>query len=159
MKKLIIVLIGLVLLTGCWDTGTGDKIGVITRLNKQGVFCKTWEGEIIRGGMNTGTGVMGQAFHFTIENDELAQQVQDALDKQLEVKIEYRSELVTFCRSDSPGNYLLTSIEIIESEAHTNTVQDEQSSVVEFRSSRDETIDQLLQVQARLIEQLSKASR
>lgn len=109
MKKLL--LLGLLpLLTACWDTGTGNKVGIITRLNKQGVFCKTWEGEIIRGGMNGGSGNFGQAFNFTVESDELAERVQKALDSQQEVKIYYRGEGATFCRSDS-GNDFLTKIE------------------------------------------------
>ncbi|MDB5260496.1 MAG: uncharacterized protein JWN37_727 [Candidatus Nomurabacteria bacterium] len=100
----------LVFLGGCWDMGEGEKIGSITRLQKTGVFCKTWEGEIIRGGLNSGSGVVGSAFHFTVESEELAQQVQKAMETQQEVKIHYRKEAVTLCRSDSE-NYFLTKIE------------------------------------------------
>jgi hypothetical protein len=106
---LIAVFISL-LLSGCWDMGGGEKIGSITRLQRTGVFCKTWEGEIIRGGLNSGSGVVGNAFHFTVEDDTLAQQVQKAMEAQQEVKITYKQEGVTLCRSDS-HNYFLTKIE------------------------------------------------
>lgn len=114
----MIMLMGVLMLTGCWDTGGGEKIGVITRINKVGAFCKTWEGEIIRGGINNGTGAMGTAFHFTIENDPaLVKKVQDAMEHQTEVKISYRSEGITFCRSESEDergrNVFLTGIEEI----------------------------------------------
>lgn len=98
------------LLGGCWDMGGGEKIGSITRLQRTGAFCKTWEGEIIRGGLNSGSGVVGNAFHFTVEDDALALQVQKAMEAQQEVKISYREEMNSFCRSDS-HNYFLTKIE------------------------------------------------
>lgn len=97
-------------IAGCWDYGGGEKVGTITRLNRQGLICKTWEGEIIRGGLNTGSGVMGQAFHFTIEDDGLAKEVEKAMNSQQEVKISYKMEAITICRSDSQ-NYFLTKIE------------------------------------------------
>ena len=90
--------------------GGGEKIGSITRLQRTGVFCKTWEGEIIRGGLNSGSGVVGSAFHFTVEDDALAQQVQKAMEAQQEVKISYKQEGFTLCRSDS-HNYFLTKID------------------------------------------------
>lgn len=97
-------------LSGCWDMGSGEKIGSITRLQRTGFFCKTWEGEIIRGGLNSGSGVMGMAFHFTVEDDALAKKVEQAMDAQQEVKISYRAEVVSLCRSDS-DNHFLTAIE------------------------------------------------
>ena len=55
--------------TACWSMGSGEKIGVVTKLARHGVFCKTWEGQIVRGGLNGGSGVVGAAFDFTIEDD------------------------------------------------------------------------------------------
>jgi len=104
--RTLLVALSTILLAGCWDTGRGEKIGSITRLNRQGVFCQTWEAEIIRGGLNTGSGVMGQAFHFTIENDALAKEVEKYMNSQQEVKITYKRELNSFCRSDSADIFL-----------------------------------------------------
>lgn len=105
----LFVALSTMLLAGCWETADGEKIGSITRLNRQGVLnaCKSWEGEIIRGGLNTGSGVMGQAFHFTVENDALAKEVERMMNTQQEVKITYKKELVTFCRSDSDNVFLV----------------------------------------------------
>lgn len=104
--RTLLVALSAILLAGCWDTGRGEKIGSITRLNRQGIFCQTWEAEIIRGGLNTGSGVMGQAFHFTIENDALAKEVEKYMNSQQEVKITYKRELNSFCRSDSADVFL-----------------------------------------------------
>jgi hypothetical protein len=92
--------------------GNGEKIGIITKLAKTGAFCKTWEGQIVRGGLSGGSGVMGAPFDFTVESDELAKKVQDIMDKQQEVKISYHVEGATFCRSDSEDHFL-TNIEVI----------------------------------------------
>src|SRR4051812_47921698 len=75
-------------LSGCFQDSTGEKVGGITRLSHDGFmpFCKTWEGEIIRGGLSNGSGVFGAPFHFTVQGDELVQKVKQALESQKEVK-------------------------------------------------------------------------
>ena len=60
MKKItIIALAASLLLAGCGDTGGGEKNGTVTKLAVSGIFCKTNEMEIVRGGLNAGTGVNG----------------------------------------------------------------------------------------------------
>jgi hypothetical protein len=110
--KLAIVLTAALALAGCGSKGTGEKNGVITRVAQTGIFCKTWEAEIIRGGLNQGSGVMGQAFSFTIEDKKLLPVLQNAFEKGLEVRIHYNTEMATFCRSDSEDHFL-TAIEIV----------------------------------------------
>lgn len=106
-----------VALSGCWEVSNGSKIGMITRLNKEGAFIGTWEAQIIRGGMSNGSGVFGNAFAFTIESNKLAERVQEAMDKQQEVKIYYHKEWITAPwrtqdkKEDS--NVFLDKIEII----------------------------------------------
>lgn len=96
---------------GCWDTGVGEKVGVIVSLNHEGVFCKTYEGKLIRGGLADGSGAFGLQFEFTIEGrPDLVEKVKDAIDKQYEVRVRYRGELATFCRSESHDTFL-TDIE------------------------------------------------
>lgn len=114
--KCVLVSLLAVMLSACWDMGKGEKIGVITKLAKTGAFCKTWEGQIVRGGLSGGTGVMGAPFDFTVEDETLAKKVQEIMDKQQEVKISYRAEAASFCRSDS-NSHFLTNIEVIDKEA------------------------------------------
>jgi Spy/CpxP family protein refolding chaperone len=90
--------------------GDGVKVGQIVKLSKQGMFYKTYEAQIIRGGFQNGSGSNGQAFDFTVETEELAAKVRDAMDNQTEVMIGYRSEGVySLTRSESSGDFL-TSI-------------------------------------------------
>lgn len=112
MKKTILALCALALLSGCGDTGGGEKNGTITKLAVSGKICKTNEMEIVRGGLNGGTGVNGAAFDVTIEDPKLLKIAQDAIATGAEVQITYRTEWLTFCRSDS-NNTFLTGIKII----------------------------------------------
>lgn len=109
MKKFL--MLGLLLpLVGCGDLGTLEKVGTIVRLQQHEFFCKTWEGQIIRGGFNAASGVMGAPYDFTIEDESLVQKVKDVMESQTEVKIRTHKEMNSFCRSDSESHFL-TSIE------------------------------------------------
>lgn len=73
--------------------GNGEKIGQIVRISKIGMIYKTWEAEIIRGGLSSGSGTAGtQPFYFTIESDEMANRAQQYMRDQTEVLLEYRQE-------------------------------------------------------------------
>ena len=89
-------------------SGTGEKIGQIVKVSKEGFFCKTWEAQLIRGGMNDGSGSFGTVpFDFTIENGGMAKIVTDAMRNQTEVVITYETEgMYWFCRSGSGGRFL-----------------------------------------------------
>jgi len=113
----VIILAAALALSGCIKDSDGEKVGSITRLSKDGwiPLCKTWEGEIIRGGMSNGTGILGGTpFHFTVSSD-LADQVKQAMESTKEVKIHYHHEkfvVLGSCSSKSDGNFL-DSIEIV----------------------------------------------
>lgn len=114
MRKLSIAALAVmsIALVGCGELANGDKVGMITKVAKQGWFCPTWEASIQRGGFNAGSGVNGAAFEFTIEDPALLEKVQNAMAQNLEVKITYRQEMFTFCRADS-DNYFLTGLQVI----------------------------------------------
>lgn len=78
----------------------------MVKLGKRGAFCKTYEAEIVRGGLNNGSGgVSATAFEFTIEDQGLVDLVQDAFDKQYEIKVSAHAEAASFCRSDSASMF------------------------------------------------------
>ena len=113
--SLIVLVLVVFISVGCLinpSPGTGEKIGQVVKISKQGLFCKTWEGQLIRGGMSGGSGAFGTVpFDFTIESDRMADEAQKFMQNQTEVVIEYRMEgIYASCRSDSSGHFL-TSIE------------------------------------------------
>lgn len=85
----------------------GVKIGQITKVSKQGLIYKTWEAELVRGGLVDGSGAVGGApLHFTIENDSLAAVALVAMLNQTEVLVAYQDEgLWAASRSDSQGRF------------------------------------------------------
>jgi len=110
IKLTMIALLGCIL-TGCGvntNPGTGTRTGQIIMLRKEGIFCKTWEAEIIKGGMSGGSGSFGvQPFYFTLQTDDQAKQFQGYMDKQTEVEIQYHTKGIYSCfRSSSGGDFL-----------------------------------------------------
>lgn len=115
MNKLLMIgaaVVAMTTLSGCFEYSKGEKIGQIVKLTQSGIFCKTYEAQLIRGGFNNGTGVMAAPFDFTIEDLSLLPKIQEAMDKQQEIKVHYSEELISFCRSDS-GSHFLTGVEVI----------------------------------------------
>lgn len=114
LRKTIFILAVIVTLTGCWETERGEKIGTIVKLGHEGKFIKTYEAELIRGGMSNGNGSFGtMPFDFTVENDSLLPIVQKALDEQKTVRIKYHKEFATLGRTETCDNAFLDSIEIV----------------------------------------------
>ncbi len=117
MKKIILLLP--FLLTACFDYSDGDRVGVIQKLSKKGIFCKTWEGEMLLGGLkkqvnvssdgkSTTTSMVANTFHFTVEDESLLPAVKAAMESGQPVTISYREELISFCRSDE--SYFVTAV-------------------------------------------------
>jgi hypothetical protein len=164
MKRALIVLAAAVALAGCIDIGNGEKVGVVTRaVDGSGVFCKTMEVEVTRGGMNAGTGVVGAPFHATVVNRKDFDVLVKAMESQEEVKIKYSSELATFCRSDSAGHFI-TSVEPARPVGVTRPAPVAVSGPVAVtkadnaapvNETRDQRIQRLLATQAELLKELS----
>ena len=161
MRKSLLAyaLLSTVTLSGCIDTGSGEKIGSIVKLAQEGVWCKTWEGEIIRGGLSNGSGVNGQSFRFTIEdNPELVEKIKGVMESQQEIKLHYRTEMTTFCRSNSPSHAFVTSVEVLGKEA-ARPLKIDSSEPIQVQAAtgetRDDKIMKLLKTQQALIEELA----
>ncbi len=91
----------------------GSKIGRIVKISEEGVFYKTVEGELIRGGLLDGNGSMGSSFKFTIEDDSLKDIAYDAFSNQKEVIITYESELISsLFRSQCGSPHFVKDIKI-----------------------------------------------
>ena len=114
MKKLLSLTLLSLLLSGCWETSKGVKVGVIVKCAREGFFIQTYECELIRGGLNSGSGSFGQSFHFTVENPDLIQIATQALNDQKEVKLSYHREFATLWRTETDGNYFADNIEVVK---------------------------------------------
>lgn len=90
-------------------SGAGEKIGQVVKLSKEGFMRKTWEGQLIRGGIVDGSGSIGTTpFDFTVQSDEMAKVVQGYMRDQTEVVITYRiAGLYSPFSSGSQGHFLV----------------------------------------------------
>jgi len=115
MKWLSMLLMSLCL-TSCniSNPSNGHKIGRIVKLADEGVWCKTCEGELIRGGLVDGSGSMGSSFKFTIESRALREIALQAFETQAEVILTYEVELCSACwRSECSTPHFVKAIEIV----------------------------------------------
>lgn len=109
MRKLFVILMPLFLM-GCWTLEEGEKIGQIISVYKSGFFVKTWELVLIRGGLEDGSGSIGNKFQCTIEDKHLVSKAKDIMKSKKNARIKFHGEFITFARSDSDG-YFLDEIE------------------------------------------------
>jgi hypothetical protein len=100
------------ILTAC-SYADGEKVGSIVKIAKEGVIFKTNEVELIRGGLDDGTGVIGTPFYSTIDNPALLPIAYQALEENKEVKIKYHSNYFAPFSSGNRENNFVDSIEII----------------------------------------------
>ena len=111
MKKLLLIITATSILCGCGvnpNNGDGTRTGQFVALHKKGLFCKTWEAELIKGGMAGGSGSFGVAPFWVTVPEEMAAQVQNNLDTQAEVEIKYHSAgIYSLFSSDSGGDFLI----------------------------------------------------
>ena len=113
MKKTILSLLSITLLAGCGlntSNGTGEKIGQVVKLSKVGMFSKTWEAQLIRGGMSGGSGSFGTVpFDFTVESEKDADKLRGYLESQTEVLLQYRTEgLYSLFRTEGGGHFMVS---------------------------------------------------
>lgn len=115
LRNTMIAAVGLLLLASCCGCIThvmqqGTKVGTVIKLSQHGFFdsCKTWEGELLRGGMQGGSGGFSTTpLHFTVNDPTLLKQVQQALDEQYEVEVTYTEYFGPMgCSSDSNAVFL-----------------------------------------------------
>ncbi len=113
-KKIIVLTLFSLTLLGCKEQAKGIKVGHIVKCASEGFIFKTYECEIIRGGLNNSSGSFGKSFHFTIENEDLIRIANKALNEQKEVKLSYHQEWTTLWRTETSDNSFADDIEVIK---------------------------------------------
>ena len=94
MKKILLTAGLACLLSGCWTTQEGQKTGLLVKIAKEGAIWGTYEGELIRGGLDNGSGANGQSFHFSLgqtKNNNVKRAL-ELMDKNKPVMISYHCE-------------------------------------------------------------------
>jgi hypothetical protein len=102
--RYVLVLMGL-FLVGCGygiKSGDGKKIGQVVKMGQYGMVCDTYEGELVRGGFNGGSGVNGSAFHFSVKDEALYKRLLKVMEDQQEIEVTYtKSNFSGPCSGDA----------------------------------------------------------
>jgi|GEM_PF-2055047 len=95
-KKLgyVLLMTSALLLSGCWTTKSGQKSGIIVKVAKEGRYWGTYEGELIRGGLEDASGATGKEFMFTLGSfhSDLVKKAETAMQNNNHVIIFYHCE-------------------------------------------------------------------
>ena len=77
-----------------WNYSSGERAGWVQKFSKKGWICKTWEGELA---MITMPGAAQEKFHFTVWDDEVARQINEAMGKRVSLHYDEKVGLPTSC--------------------------------------------------------------
>jgi hypothetical protein len=107
IKKIALVFLCFLFLTGCYEIESGSKVGQIVSIREEGVIFKTWQATIFTGGFQDGSGSMGSRLDLTIEDNSVLLFAVEAMKHRSNVKITYHRELlVTPCRTGTAGLFM-----------------------------------------------------
>jgi len=93
------------------QSSDGARIGVVVKLSYKGRFSKSWEGDLMLGGLQS-----GQPWSFSLDPDdartpELARILQNAQVTQTPVSISYRQRFIVPWKTET--NYLVQQVKLI----------------------------------------------
>ncbi len=100
-------------MAGCGiNNGTGNYVGVVSRIQTDGVLdmCKTWEGEIAALSIRGARAGSGSTMRFTAKDPQIAAQLEEAMNKQTPVRIEFR-DVVNPWKCTQESNDIVTKVE------------------------------------------------
>lgn len=90
-----------------WNYSEGERAGILQKFSQKGWMCKTYEGELA---MTSVPGVMPVLWSFSVRDDEVAQQLRDAIGKHIAVHYEEHRGIPTDCFGET--NYFVDSVTV-----------------------------------------------
>lgn len=117
VSALILAVMGAFVVTLYYNFSVGDRVGKVMKFSKKGYVVKTWEGQLFLGGIGGGDGgdMNSTYWDFSVYpgDDEVREDIKEAMDKGYRVKLQYEQKLFTFSwRGDS--DYFIVGVEKIE---------------------------------------------
>jgi len=77
-----------------WNYSSGERAGWVQKFSKKGWICKTWEGELA---MITMPGAAQEKFFFTVWDEAIARQINEAMGKRVSLHYDEKVGLPTSC--------------------------------------------------------------
>jgi len=95
-------------LTLSWSYSKGERAGYVQKFSKKGWICKTWEGELA---MVAIPGSMPEKFYFSVRDDSIAEQINQAMGRQIVLYYEQHVGVPTRCFGET--EYFVMSVRAI----------------------------------------------
>lgn len=102
-----LLLLGVFGLTACnINYGEGERVGVVRKLSRKGILCKTWEGEALLAANNV---MQPETWSFSIDDNGPVEAVREAMKSGKQVELLYTQYIATTpCAPDS--GYRITTV-------------------------------------------------
>jgi prepilin-type N-terminal cleavage/methylation domain-containing protein len=109
--SLVAMAIVIVPLTKCFVTipivySDGERTGQVVKFSKKGVFFKTWEGEMVLGGL---TDSIANVWKFSVRDPEVVKQIRDASVSGNRITLVYNEYFLVSYR-DGETDYIVTQV-------------------------------------------------
>jgi hypothetical protein len=109
---LLIVFGVLYALTG-WSYSDGERAGTVSKFSRRGFVFKTYEGVLNVGGFSGETGSLTpQYFDFSVDDDNVAKQITEAVKTGQRVTLHYEEKIIKF-PWNGETKYYITGVEIV----------------------------------------------
>ncbi|GAB3339769.1 hypothetical protein GCM10027299_52640 [Larkinella ripae] len=110
----LFVVFGIFYYLTAWSYSDGERAGTISKYSRRGFVFKTWEGVLNVGGFSGETGSLTpQYFDFSVKDDSVAQQINQAVKTGQRVTLHYEEKLVKL-PWNGETKYFVTGVEIVE---------------------------------------------
>jgi len=92
-----------------WSYSKGERAGYVQKFSKKGWVCKTWEGELA---MVAVPGSMPEKFYFSVRDDAVAAQINQAMGRRVALYYEQHVGVPTSCFGET--EFFIKSVKAIE---------------------------------------------
>ncbi|MFC5409516.1 hypothetical protein ACFPMF_09370 [Larkinella bovis] len=120
MRRILFLLVFLLIVFGifyyltAWSYSDGERAGTISKYSRRGYVFKTWEGVLNVGGFSGETGSLTpQFFDFSVKDDSVARQINQAVKTGQRVTLHYEEKLVKL-PWNGETKYFVTGVEIVD---------------------------------------------
>lgn len=113
-RKIILIATTAMILTGCnYTYSDGTRSGIVDKFSYKGFICKSYEGELNRGGVtNTGDGLIANTFKFSVKSESIVREIEKAAQSGKRVTLTYdQKALPEFCGRKT--DYVVTKVTYI----------------------------------------------
>ena len=145
-------------ITNSWQTGEGDRVGMVNKLSKKGLIqrWKTYEGQMALEGISgSGDSLGANVWDFAIDNylpeekqQEFVRKLQDSMDSGQKVKIHYHQIMATW-PSRSGSGYLIQSVDPINDKRRETQTQGRVESIANNAAPRQTSMGQQITLDGR----------